>query len=224
MAIQRCDERYGCPGCIECMLYQYSSNFGRGSDYRNSVRASWLREFKTTPDRILKESVHQVIRETKDSFIPPLGAVIDIVKAKMGGTHTDRSYQKCDHCDRQGFRYVAVHYEHAPKRMFLNVTSEGGDMFVPAGKPYVHQFTVKCNCQFGERMAGAGLNEFMDKAERTMRDCDHVRCYHVSMHGQQLSREQTTTFEEQQQWKRKVRDPDNPYRKMLSALLQERRT
>ena len=64
---------------IENALYEFTSNFGRGQDHMNRVYKSWAREFETTPGLVLREAVHQVIRESTDSFIPPLGRVIDVV-------------------------------------------------------------------------------------------------------------------------------------------------
>ena len=198
---------------IEHCLFEFCANWGRGQDHMNKVYASWAREFETTPDKVLHESVEQLIREYTESFIPPIGKLIEIIKEKRGGSHVDRSYRKCPDCDKQGFRQVAVHYERAPERFTHH-----------NGQPHCVVMTVNCNCHFGHRPAGATLDEFIAKAERTLQDCDHVRCYYVSERGKTLTREQSMLAEDYQLWLHKPTPKNNPYRKMLSALLLGRGT
>ena len=198
---------------IEHALYEFTSNFGRGQDHMNRVFQSWSREFETTPGLILREAVHQVIRDSTDSFIPPLGKVIDVVRSKMGGTHVDRSYRKCPDCDKQGFREVAVHYQSAPIRFTHH-----------HGMPHCVTMTVNCNCHFGQSRPGATLDEFIHKAERTLAETDRLRYYYVSDRGRPLSREQTMLEEDYQLWLDSPKQKNNPYRKMLSALSRERAT
>tara|TARA_R110002020_G_scaffold76635_4_gene194107 strand:- start:909 stop:1565 length:657 start_codon:yes stop_codon:yes gene_type:complete len=209
MAIIQCDNRYSCPGCINCSLKAFVYNWGRGHEHIKQLHPTWVREFDTTPETVLKASVEQLIREYTDSFIPPIGKLIDIIKEKRGGSHVDKCYRKCPDCDTQGFRHVAVHYECAPQKYIHHFN-----------QPHCVVMTVNCNCHFGSSRPGATLDQFIDKAERTLAETDRLRCYHVSERGMLLTREQTTLAEDYEQWLHKPRSKNNPFRKMISALSQ----
>jgi len=208
------------PMTIEHCLYEFCANWGRGQDHMNKVSGAWYREFESTPDRVLDDAIKQLIRSRTDSFIPCLGVVIDNVKALMGGTHTDRSYLKCRDCTPQGGRYVAIHYEHAPERFMGH-----------QGQPFVHVFAAPCSCDRGRRTAGRNLSDVITTLEETREHgrpdgmhSDTIRCYHVSTKGGDLTKREKTLDEEYQIWLHQKPDPsDNPYRKMLFALLQGRR-
>tara|TARA_B100001123_G_C15117791_1_gene950083 strand:+ start:472 stop:1107 length:636 start_codon:yes stop_codon:yes gene_type:complete len=198
---------------IENCLFEFCSNWGRGQDHMNKIWKSWSREFETTPDRVLEDAIRTLIRTRTDGFIPCLGVVIDQVKALMGGSHTDRSYRKCGECTEQGGRYVAVHYEEAPERFMYQ-----------RGRPFVHVFAAPCSCDFGKRISGPNLEDVIRKLNERIASDETVRCYYVSSAGGDLTKEEKTLHEEYQQWLHHRPEPtDNPYRKMLSALLQERR-
>ena len=198
---------------IEHCLYEFCANWGRGQDHMNKIGGAWYREFESTPDKILDEAIKQLIRTRTDGFIPCLGVVIEHVKALMGGQHTDRSYKKCKHCTPQGCRYVAVHYEVAPQKFMFK-----------RGEPHVHVFAAPCTCQFGRRIVGPNLEDVLRKLDDDIQHSEDMRCYYVSTKGGDLTKKEKTLHEEYQIWLHHSPDPsDNPYRRLLSALLQGQR-
>ena len=198
---------------IEHCLYEFCANWGRGQDHMNKIGGAWYREFETTPDRVLDDAIKQLIRTRTDGFIPCLGVVIEHVKALMSGTHTDRSYKKCKDCVENGCRYVAVHYEVAPEKFMFH-----------RGEPHVHVFAAPCTCPFGRRIAGPNLEDVLRKLDDDIQHSEDMRCYYVSTKGGDLTKQEKTLHEEYQIWLHHRPDPsDNPYRRMLSALLQGQR-
>jgi len=187
-------------------LREFCANWGRGPTHADMIADIWHREFEHTPDRALEDAVRRLIRDSTAGFIPPTGQVVDLVKAQMvSGSHVDLTYEKCSHCNPQGFRDVAIHYNKCPDGWHR-------------GRPYCYLFTVNCDCPMGKRRRGLDVIDIEVKIRKSIAlGKNHIRTFYINEHGKSLTMQQRMLEEDLEKWKQQQQNPNNPFRKMLYA-------
>lgn len=191
---------------IRSLLREFATNWGQNwPETFEVLDASWQREFKSTPYAKLRTAVHHLMANHSSQKMPNLGLVIEHVKAEMGAeksSHRDESLKKCVHCNEQGFREIAIHYEETPTKYDHNMKILNADTM---GSPSVWHGSVKCDCDFGLRnnksRKVASLKNIRERYAKTMQDRPNcLRYVHVCQDGKSLTMEQRTLAEDYLEW------------------------
>lgn len=198
------------PMTIEENLIDFVTNWGRGKDHINRLHDIWQHEFKETPDRVLTSAVRRLMREYTGTFIPPLGLVRAAVMTENKGSMGGKSYSKCDDCNDKAMRWIAIHYNHAPRSFGRHYN-----------KPFCYHFTCACSCEKGKAKNETTIETIVNNLDKAMAKHDHIRYYYISGDGKPLTYNESTLEETCQQVKQLIRSRGvNPYRRAVSRLSQ----
>lgn len=200
------------PMTIEESLREFVTNWGRGQEHVNKLLSIWLYEFAQTPDKVLSGAIRRLMRESTASFIPPLGVVRDYVLAENNGSVGIKSYNKCNDCNQHGMRWVAIHYNEAPKSFSRY-----------HGQPFCYHFTCACSCDLGKAKKETTIETIVNNLDNAMARHNRIRYYYINGDGKPLTSQESTLEETWQQNLEQIRSRGvNPYRKAISRLLPER--
>tara|TARA_R110002012_G_scaffold320814_1_gene545722 strand:- start:1290 stop:1973 length:684 start_codon:yes stop_codon:yes gene_type:complete len=201
---------------VEDVVRSYGANWQKKDDWVESVFQAWLRAFHDVDPRALQQALYNFLLTRTDKFIPNLAVFrAEVFKYLQRDGQLKRGELKsCGKCFVRGLREVAIHFEIAPERFFFN-----------KGQPFVHVFTVNCDCEAGGSRPGDRLSTFVARIQEEVDTTHNIRYFFVNHEGfyddgkpRKRLKMQDRILAEDYAMVKAVKNPNNPWKKISDAL------